>query len=109
MSRRAELLTRQAMLVAELAQVTAAIAAEPADVAPATPAREIVDVPQLAKLLGVSIDHVRRLAAKRAIPSMRVGDLLRFDVALVLDALAKAEAPPIEPSPVRLVRKAGAR
>jgi excisionase family DNA binding protein len=39
----------------------------------------LVDIETLAKHLGVSVRHVRRLVAERRIPFLKWGHLLRFD------------------------------
>lgn len=48
---------------------------------------QIVDVEQMAELLGVSIGTVRNLVGRDAIPHLRVGRQLRFVVADVLRAM----------------------
>lgn len=39
----------------------------------------LVDIPTLAKHLGVTERHIRRLVAERRIPFIKVGYLVRFD------------------------------
>jgi len=39
----------------------------------------LLDVPQLAKCLGITVRHVRRLVSERRIPYIKVGRLVRFD------------------------------
>ena len=41
----------------------------------------LLDVAQLAKLLGVDIRHVRRLVHEKRIPYIKWGHLVRFDLA----------------------------
>ncbi len=40
---------------------------------------ELVDIEWVARRLGVSVRHVRRLVAERRIPYLKWGHLLRFD------------------------------
>jgi len=40
---------------------------------------ELIDIETLAKLLGDSVRHVRRLVAERRIPYLKVGHFIRFD------------------------------
>lgn len=40
---------------------------------------ELVDIDWVAKRLGVTVRHVRRLVAERRIPLVKWGHLLRFD------------------------------
>jgi len=46
-------------------------------------AEEFLDIHAVAARLGVRVAHVRALVAKRQIPVVRVGRLLRFDWAAV--------------------------
>jgi excisionase family DNA binding protein len=45
----------------------------------ASRSRELVDIEWVARRLGVSVRHVRRLVAERRIPFVKWGHLLRFD------------------------------
>ena len=52
--------------------------------APTSPARpvqlpDLMDIAGVAKHLGVSVRHVRKLVAQRRIPYIKWGNLLRFD------------------------------
>lgn len=49
--------------------------------------RNLADVPELAEYLGTSVRHVRSLIARRAIPHIKVGHLVRFDLDVVDDWL----------------------
>jgi excisionase family DNA binding protein len=42
---------------------------------------ELIDIDTLAKLLGVGERYVRRMVAERRVPTVRVGRLVRFDLA----------------------------
>jgi len=48
----------------------------------------LLDVNQVAKILGVSRDHVRTLARQRRIPHVRIGKLLRFKISDIGDVVA---------------------
>lgn len=39
----------------------------------------LIDISEVARLLGVEIRHIRRLVAERRIPFIKWGHLLRFD------------------------------
>ena len=45
------------------------------------PLPQLIDIPQLAAVLGTSIRHIRRLIAEHRIPYLKVGRLIRFDPA----------------------------
>jgi excisionase family DNA binding protein len=45
-----------------------------------TERRPLVDLPEIAKRLGVNERHVRRLVHERRIPHLKWGHLLRFDL-----------------------------
>ena len=45
---------------------------------------QFVDIEELARHLGVSVRHIRRLVSERRIPFHKWGRLLRFDVAEVV-------------------------
>jgi excisionase family DNA binding protein len=49
--------------------------------ATADPLPHLLDIPQLAEHLGINRRHVRRLIAERRIPYVKVGRLIRFDLA----------------------------
>jgi excisionase family DNA binding protein len=53
-------------------------------------AEEFLDIHAVAARLGVRVGHVRALVAKRQIPVVRVGRLLRFDWAAVRQWLERA-------------------
>jgi excisionase family DNA binding protein len=40
---------------------------------------QLIDIPTLARYLGTSIRHIRRLVAEKRIPYIKVGHLVRFD------------------------------
>ena len=42
---------------------------------------ELMNIDQLAKRLGITVRHVRRLVAERRVPYLKVGKLVRFDSA----------------------------
>lgn len=42
---------------------------------------ELVDIGTLARLLGVGERYVRRMVAQRRVPTVKVGRLVRFDLA----------------------------
>ena len=42
---------------------------------------ELIDIGTLAKLLGVGERYVRRMVAERRVPTVKVGRLVRFDLA----------------------------
>jgi excisionase family DNA binding protein len=42
---------------------------------------ELIDVPALAELLGVKERYVRRMVAERRVPTVKLGHLVRFDLA----------------------------
>ena len=48
-----------------------------------TPRLELMDMPALAKMLGVTHRHVQRLVSERRIPYLKVGRFIRFDPAEV--------------------------
>lgn len=53
---------------------------------------EYVTRPELAKLLGVSVDTIARHEAKGKIPVMRIGKSVRYHVPTVRDALSNPMA-----------------
>ena len=42
---------------------------------------ELIDIDTLAELLGVGERYVRRMVAERRVPTVKVGRLVRFDLA----------------------------
>lgn len=50
---------------------------------PSVRTRRLIDIDEVASLLGVTVRHVRRLVAERRIPYVKWGGLLRFDAAAV--------------------------
>jgi excisionase family DNA binding protein len=44
-------------------------------------AEKLIDCTEVAKLLGVTLRHVRRLVAERRIPFVKIGSFVRFDPA----------------------------
>jgi excisionase family DNA binding protein len=60
------------------------------------PAREetslpaLLDAPELAKRLGITERHVRRLVAERRIPFVKVGRFVRFNPSAVAEWLERA-------------------
>jgi excisionase family DNA binding protein len=41
---------------------------------------QLVDIPTLARILGDSVRHIRRLVAENRIPYIKVGHFIRFDL-----------------------------
>jgi excisionase family DNA binding protein len=60
------------------------------DTRPASLLPALLDSGELARRLGVTERHVRRLVAERRIPFVKVGRFVRFDQAAVADWLARA-------------------
>ena len=52
-----------------------------------------MDLPAVAKLLGVNHRHIRRLVAERRIPYIKWGHLLRFDPDEIDQWLARRSVP----------------
>lgn len=44
-----------------------------------SPSEGLIGIPGLARRLGTTVRHVRRLVAERRIPYLKVGGLIRFD------------------------------
>lgn len=67
----------------------------------ARPRRQLVDVHGCAAAIGSTVPHVRRLVATRAIPFIRVGRKVRFDVAPggAVDRWLDAGSHEIQPPP----------
>jgi excisionase family DNA binding protein len=55
--------------------------------------RTLLDIEEVARLLGVGVRHVRRLVADRRIPYLKWGHLLRFDPAEIDAWLDEARRP----------------
>ena len=55
---------------------------------------EIVDISTLAKLLGVGERYVRRMIAERRVPTVKVGRLVRFDLAEIRRWIEEQRRPP---------------
>lgn len=60
----------------------------------ATTEKELVDIAWVAKRLGVSVRHVRRLVAEERIPLIKWGHLLRFDPDEIEQWINSARRPP---------------
>jgi excisionase family DNA binding protein len=54
---------------------------------------QLLTIDQLAKQLGVTIRHIRRLVAERRVPYLKVGRLIRFDPSEVAEWLDEARHP----------------
>lgn len=54
----------------------------------------LLDLPAVARRLGVNQRHIRRLVAERRIPYLKWGHLLRFDAAAIEEWLAEARHDP---------------
>ena len=50
---------------------------------PSVRTRRLIDINEVASVLGVTVRHVRRLVLERRIPYVKWGGLLRFDAAAV--------------------------
>jgi excisionase family DNA binding protein len=64
------------------------------EVASDTGTRPLMDLPSVARRLGVNQRHIRRLVAERRIPYLKWGHLLRFDPADIdawLDTARRAQ------------------
>ena len=55
--------------------------------------RSLMDLPTVAKCLGVNHRHVRRLVAERRIPYIKWGRLVRFDPDEIDQWLARSSVP----------------
>ena len=55
---------------------------------------ELIDVPTLADLLGVKVRYVRRMVAERRVPTVKLGHLVRFDLAEIRRWLEEQRRPP---------------
>jgi excisionase family DNA binding protein len=58
---------------------------------------KLIDVTQLAELLGVTVRHVRRLVAERRIPFVKIGSYVRFDPADVRAYVLSCKVAPVTP------------
>ncbi|CAN5720396.1 hypothetical protein BH20ACT2_BH20ACT2_19960 [soil metagenome] len=63
----------------------------------------LIDLPALARRLGVNQRHIRRLVAERRIPFVKWGHLLRFDPAEV-DAWVDQARIPVRQGSIRAAR-----
>jgi excisionase family DNA binding protein len=66
----------------------------PAARPPAERLPQFVDIEELARHLGVSVRHIRRLVSERRIPFHKWGRLLRFDVDEVVEWLDTVRTSP---------------
>ncbi len=55
---------------------------------------ELIDVLTLADLLGVKVRYVRRMVAERRVPTVKLGHLVRFDLAEIRRWLEEQRRPP---------------
>ena len=72
--------------------------------------RALLDIEEVARLLGVGVRHVRRLVADRRIPFLKWGHLLRFDpleIEAWLDAARRPTADQVVSMPALRIRRAG--
>ena len=60
----------------------------------ATKEKELVDIKWVAKRLGVTVRHIRRLVAEGRIPFVKWGHLLRFDPDEIEQWINNARKPP---------------
>ena len=70
----------------------------------------LLDIEEVARLLGVGVRHVRRLVADRRIPYLKWGHLLRFDPVEVeawLDEERRPAAGQVVSMPALRIRRAG--
>lgn len=54
---------------------------------------ELIDVTTLAQLLGVNERYVRRMVQERRVATVKVGRLVRFDLAEIRDFLVRERRP----------------
>ena len=73
----------------------------------ATVDAELVDIDWVAKRLGVTVRHVRRLVAEQRIPLVKWGHLLRFDPAEIQRWIDSARRSAMPASPVASSRTTG--
>ena len=60
---------------------------------PHSPQQPLVDIVEVARMLGVDVRHVRRLVAEKRIPFIKWGHLLRFDPDDITSWLAGHRSP----------------
>ena len=58
----------------------------------------LIDIPTLARRLGTSDRHIRRLIAEKRVPYVKVGHLVRFDVVEVAEWLQANRHRPAGPA-----------
>ena len=56
---------------------------------------QLINIATLAERLDVNMRHIRRLVQERRIPYIKVGRLIRFDLAEIDEWLNEARRPPI--------------
>jgi excisionase family DNA binding protein len=56
---------------------------------------QLIDIAQLAELLGVTVRHIRRLVAERRIQYVKVGKFVRFDPADVRSYVLSSKVAPV--------------
>jgi excisionase family DNA binding protein len=61
-------------------------------------AQPLIDLPEVARQLGVNERHVRRLVAERRIPFVKWGHLLRFEPAAIDVWLGDHRQAPLPPA-----------
>ncbi len=61
-------------------------------------AQPLIDLPEVARRLGVNDRHVRRLVAERRIPFVKWGHLLRFDPVTLETWLEEHRQSPLPPA-----------
>ncbi len=61
-------------------------------------AQPLIDLPEVARRLGVNDRHVRRLVAERRIPFVKWGHLLRFDPVAIEVWLEEHHQAPLPPA-----------
>jgi excisionase family DNA binding protein len=66
------------------------------------PLPALIDVEMLARYLGVTVHHVRRLVQERRIPHLKVGVFVRFDPQEVACWLEERRVPEYQKRQVRL-------
>lgn len=89
-------------LLVELVDILTSTEPTPTD-EPAPTAR-LLTSSEVCDLLGCSSPTLHKHVKAGRIPALRVGDVLRFDRAAVLAAMAKTS---VDEAPVRLTRRAG--
>ena len=88
-----------------------------ADIGNRSGTSHLVDIEAVARHLGVSVRHVRRLVFERRIPFIKWGHLLRFDldeITVWIDGWRQSGAKPagtkrVEPKPAAAPRPRGGR